>query len=183
MSTNRIVFQLFLHMVEYDPADRALAHERVLPHAAVAGEDLDAICLGAKARVLLGDVVGDDEVEILLLELALRILVHALRFGRKADEDLAFLLLAELVEDVGVALEHERELPVLLLDLVGRYDLGPVVGDGGRLDDDICGLILLEHGFAHLPRRLDAPSGTGMALGPEISTTSAPRLFACCAMA
>ena len=66
------------------------------------------------------------------------------------------LLLAELVEDVGVALEHERELPFLLLDLVRCDDLWPVVGDGGRLDDDVRRLVLLEHGFAHLPRRLDA---------------------------
>ena len=143
-------------MVEYDPADRALAHERVVPHAAVPREDLDAVCLGAKARVLLGDVVGDDEVEVLLGELGLGVVLDVLRLCGEADEDLVRLLLAELVEDVGVALEHERELPVLLLDLVSRYDLGPVIGDGGRLDDDIRGRELPEHGFAHLPRRLDA---------------------------
>ena len=78
MSTNRIVFQPLLHMVEYDPADLALAHERVLPHAAVACEDLDAVGLGAEAGVLGGDVVGDDEVEVLLLKLALGVVFDVL---------------------------------------------------------------------------------------------------------
>lgn len=66
------------------------------------------------------------------------------------------LFLAKFIEDIRIALEHERKLPLLLLDFIGRHDLGPVVGNGRGLDDDIAVGKFLEDRFAHLAGRLDA---------------------------
>ena len=64
--------------------------------SAVPKKYFDAVRADAKARVLLGDVVGDDEVEVFLREFAQRICLDVLGLGGKADEDLTRLCPPEL---------------------------------------------------------------------------------------
>src|SRR5918994_5422030 len=88
---------------------------------------------------LLGHIVVDDEIEVLAVQhRALPLPAGRPYLGTEADEHLPVaLLLAEDLQDVDRRLE--REIPRLSLHaLAVERRVRPVVGDGGRHQDDVC---------------------------------------------
>ena len=98
------------------------------------------------------DVVGDDEVELLALQLAFGVADHVLGLGREAHHQSAVGAPAQLAEDVDRALELQSQRARLLLQLLRRRRGRPVVGDRGRHE---------QHGrraeLARPPRRASRP--------------------------
>ena len=139
-------------MIEDHARERRLRHERMIFCPAVRKENLHMIRQDPKARVLLRHVVRHDEVEVLFREFLLRIRFDVLCLRRKADENLTALFLPELIEDVGVARERQRQRPVRFLDLVLRRLCRAVVRHSRRLDDGVCILVFREHGRIHVAR-------------------------------
>ena len=102
----------FLKTIENYARKLRLRHERMILRAAVRIEDLHMIRRYTKARILLRDIVRDDKVEVLLCKFPACIFRDVLRLCRKADENLMLLFLSELIEDVGVARERQRQFAV-----------------------------------------------------------------------
>ena len=131
---------------------------------AVGVEEGHAVGIDLKAAVGVGHVVGDDESEALLVELAAGVGEDVLRFGREADAHDAG---RHLREEVGVLQQAEVEGVggALLLDLLVGDLCGAVVADGGGHDQDVGVVGGGEDGVAHLADGLDAVEGDADGVG------------------
>ena len=140
-------------------ASRTAAATACLPargtcRSPVRGDDGDLVLGGVEADARRADVVDDDRVELLALQLGATVLERAVaRLGGEADEQLAGTAArGETGEHVLGTFQAQREFPagLGLLDLV-RAPLGrPVVGDGGRHQQDVAAVELGGAGRAQL---------------------------------
>src|SRR5262245_444314 len=80
---------------------------------AIGADERDSVGVDVKARVGARDIVGDDEIDVLLLALRPRVLYDLIGFGGKSDQDrtVAFRRapLSEFGEDVRRAPERQRQ--------------------------------------------------------------------------
>ena len=113
------------------------------------------------------------------------------RLGGKTDEQRARRApprASELREDVGGSCQPQLQRAVRLLDFLAGLSVDRrVVGHRGGHDDDVGRAGGVVDGILHLRRAADAddldPSGGGSGVGPDTSTTRAPRRAASAASA
>ena len=98
-------------------------------------------------------VIGDQEVDALGVELGARVGGDIVRLRGEADDERARTDRSHLGQDVGIGRQFQREI-TLALDLDLRRAAHAIVGDGRRLDHDRRAEQVMQHGLAHLLRRL-----------------------------
>ena len=84
-------------MVEDNAAELHLGEQRIIPGPAVTGKYLDMIRLDAKTGAFFRNIIGNDEVEVLLRKFLSRVILNIGRFCGKADQQLMRLFLAKFI--------------------------------------------------------------------------------------
>ncbi len=119
-------------------------------------DDRDRIAFGVKTNAFAGNIVDHDGVEMFCSQFLASVLQNVFRLGGKANDNLTGLSQSNFLQDVGRGFEFERHR-AFAFELLRRGRFGPVVGDRGRFNDDRGLGQQMEHGVAHLFRRLDSP--------------------------
>src|SRR5512140_2155326 len=112
----------------------------------------DAVRLLAEG---VGDVVGDDQVEVLALELAAGAFLDVLALRGEADEERLLRARPQAGEDVRRADQPEELLALLLLHFLRSALGGALVGDRGGHDHDADAGDVRVHGAGEIVGRLD----------------------------
>src|ERR1700680_1861970 len=120
-------------------------------------EDRDSIAFGVKTNAFAGNIVHDDGVEMLCSQFLTSVLKNVFRLGSKANYNLTRLSKSNFLQNVGRGFEFERHR-AFAFELLRRGRFGPVVGDRGSFNDYRGLRQQVEHGVAHLFRRLDSPA-------------------------
>ena len=101
--------------------------------------------------------VRDDQIELLLRELLPGVRFERFRLGGEPHDGLLLLPAAgDGHQDVVRANQLEGERFFFLLDLLGGFDVGPIVGDGRGHHHDVHAFQTLQDRVFHLSRGLDA---------------------------
>ena len=101
------------------------------------------------------DVVGDEHVEVLLLELLRTVFDDVRRFSGKTDQGLMGLALAQAIEDIGILGHFEGQGIVVLLNLVFCRMSRTVIGNRCRFDDQVTVIVIGVDGGFHVARTAD----------------------------
>ncbi len=123
-------------------------------------DDADGVGVVAETHLRSGNVVGNDDVEVLAGQLSAGVFNEVRRLGRETHEDLPRSFCGtEAGKDVGRWLEHDRRRTVLFLPLALRNGNRSEVGDRGGHDDDIGTGSCRINRSLHLGRSLDRDLG------------------------
>jgi len=103
-----LIFLAFFHLVQNSCSKLPFRQERQFENRTASAHDQRPVRVCAKSGCRYPDLVGNDEIEFLLLQFPSRVRLQVLGLGGEADKDAVSLFFSQCQQDVLGAFQRDR---------------------------------------------------------------------------